>query len=205
MKKLIYILLILFFISCTNDNDGTKQNLPAITTEGKNTFGCKIDGGIFLPKSSGGFSIGYKVPILYARYFNLTSTYYHLKPGYYLMINAYNELTNKSVRIELEKSDLPLYEGKIYPIALKTDGLINANYSFSTTTPHPGYNNVFIYESHEFNSTNEHTGEIKIIKIDETNLIISGIFSFDCINNSDNKVAKISEGRFDIKYEPYPN
>lgn len=205
MKKLIYLLSILFFISCSNDNDGTRDNLPAITTEGKNTFGCKIDGVTFLPKSRGGFSAGYRAPILSARYFSLTYTYYDLEPGHYLTINAHNELTSKDVTIELTKSDLPIMEGQTYPIALKGDGLFDANYYFSTNAPHPDFNNVFIHTTHKYKSSNEYNGELKVIKIDETNFIISGIFSFDCINNVDNSVAEIREGRFDINYEPYPN
>ena len=38
------------FVSCENTDDGTSSVLPDITTEGKNTFGCKIDGQIFIPK-----------------------------------------------------------------------------------------------------------------------------------------------------------
>ena len=48
---------ILLFVSCSNDNDGTNDNLPQITIEGKNTFGWKVNGGVFLPKSKGGFML----------------------------------------------------------------------------------------------------------------------------------------------------
>lgn len=208
MKKLIYsltILSILLFVSCTNDNDGTNDNLPQMTNEGKNTFGCKVNGEVFLPKSRGGFSAGYRSPILIGRYFNLQYNYYELEPGYYLQILAYNELTTKSINIQLTKSDLPLIQGQTYPIVLKGNGLFDADFSYSKTTPHPDYNNVFVYNSFEYKTTNEYFGELTINKIDTIKLIISGTFSFDCYNAFENKISQIREGRFDIKYEPYPN
>ena len=79
MKKLIYsliILSVLLFVSCSNDNYGTNDNLPQITNLGKNTFGCKINGEVFLPKSKGGFSDGYRLPILIGIYFSLQYNYY---------------------------------------------------------------------------------------------------------------------------------
>ena len=48
MKNIFTFLIITFcFISCENTDDGTSSSLPEFTTEGKNTFGCKIDGQIF--------------------------------------------------------------------------------------------------------------------------------------------------------------
>lgn len=200
-----FLSVCLLNISCTNDNDGTKENLPSISTEGKNTFGCRINGEIFLPKSRGGFSAGYRAPILFGRYYNLVQNYYGQEPGYYLQINAYNELTNKSINIELTKSDVALIEGNTYQIVSKSNGVFDAEYSFSTTAPYPDTNNAFIYTNHEYKTNNEYIGELKILKIDSTNLIISGTFTFDSINSVDNKTAEIREGRFDLKYEPNPN
>ncbi len=208
MKKIIYPLLtltLLLFVSCTNDDNGTNDSLPEITNQGKNTFGCQVNGELFLPKSKGGFSAGYRPPILIGRYFNLQHSYYDLEPGYYLQLSAYNELTTKSITIQLTKSDVPLVQGQTYPIVLKGNGLFDATFSHSTTTPHPEYNNVFIYNSFEYTTTNEYFGVLTINKLDTTNLVISGTFSFDCYNNVDSKTSQIREGRFDIKYEPYPN
>lgn len=41
---------ILLLVLCSNDNDGTNDNLPQITIEGKNTFGWKVNGGVFYQK-----------------------------------------------------------------------------------------------------------------------------------------------------------
>ena len=40
-----------------------------MTTEGKNTFGCKTDVVVFLPKSKGGLNLGFKAPILFTQYY----------------------------------------------------------------------------------------------------------------------------------------
>lgn len=51
MKKNLVVLILLFCLTgCENKVDGTSSSLPDLTTEGKNTFGCKIDGQIFIPK-----------------------------------------------------------------------------------------------------------------------------------------------------------
>lgn len=207
MKKLFYLLIVnSLFVSCTNDNDGTKQSLPSITTEGKNTFGCKTDGIIFLPKSSGGFSAGYKPPILFANYYHLTYKYSNLEPGYYLRISAYNELTTKDITIEMNTSIEPLIEGKTYQIKLKNSGDISSDYGYWGETVDTGNGTGFI-PVYSYSTTNDVGGELKILKLDLKRKIISGTFWFDCKNNDQNvnEAAKITEGRFDLKFIDYLN
>ena len=57
MKKInVYLIIILsaFLTGCDRDKDSTtkKDVLPAITQEGKNTFGCKVNGEVWLPQAS---------------------------------------------------------------------------------------------------------------------------------------------------------
>jgi hypothetical protein len=41
-------------MKCKKDNQGpSKEQLPAITQTGANTFGCYVNGEIFLPRGSG--------------------------------------------------------------------------------------------------------------------------------------------------------
>jgi hypothetical protein len=58
-----FICCSLLFHSCTKTPDEPEPDptptpctncLPPITTEGKNTFGCKVNGKIWLPKGGGG-------------------------------------------------------------------------------------------------------------------------------------------------------
>ncbi|NWK99998.1 hypothetical protein DM790_04090 [Flavobacterium collinsii] len=196
MKNISTLFLLLFLFSCVNDNDGTTQKLPSITTEGKNTFGCKTDGEIFLPKSSGGFSVGYKTPILSARYYESKKIIGNeIKSSYNLVILATNELTHKYIFITSLNNDKPIEEGKVYPITTE-DALFHIEYSSPKSSANP-------FDLYIFKTTENYSGELKINRIDEVNLIISGAFFFDCIDSKYNKTAEIRDGRFDIKYTPY--
>ncbi len=192
--------MVLSLYSCTNDDDGTGSPLPAITSEGKNTFGCKIDGETFLPKNNGGFSPGY-TSVLRAKYRYFQYEYYGLEPGYHLAISAYNSLTNKSVRIELAASDEPIVTGETYPLVLKNNGSISAEYSFSTSTQDPDHPNIYYYNSFDHITTAEYNGEITFNLVDEENQIISGVFYFSCFNPETNRTVEVLNGRFDIQYE----
>ncbi|AWK06116.1 hypothetical protein HYN56_18530 [Flavobacterium crocinum] len=197
MKNIFTLFLLLFLASCVNDNDGTTQKLPSITTEGKNTFGCKTDGETFLPKSSGGFSAGYKTPILSAKYYESKKIIgSEIKSDYNLVILAINELTHKNIYITSLNNDKPIEEGKIYPITIEKNSLFHAEYSCPKSSASP-------FDIYTFKTTEDYSGELKINKIDEVNLIISGTFFFDSIDSFNNKTAEIRDGRFDIKYTPY--
>ena len=196
IKILNLIIFVFLFISCgPNDDDGTKAKLPEVTTEGKNTFGCKIDDQIFLPRDSGGLNLSDPVPILKALY--VYDNYYF--GGYRLNIFADNEILRKSIRIEMTGSQTPLEEGAIYPIIVEENDNIHATYDFWDKIvwngDGTGYQPVY-----EYHTNNEVYGEMEIIKLDTTNKIISGTFWFDCKEVNNGEIARIREGRFDIKY-----
>lgn len=203
MKKLTVLLVILFFISCEGDsNDGTISKLPAITTEGKNTFGGKIDGVTFLPRRK---PCLFCQDILRARYYYLETPYYSQEPGYYLQIYAKNQLTSKSIKLSITALENPLVEGQFYPMVLKENNATDGNFNLSTQTPHPTDPGVYYHTTHNFETTDEYNGILEIIFLDETNNIISGIFYFDAINSVDGNLVEITDGRFDLIFEPYPN
>lgn len=200
MKKTILLLVLLTLYSCSKPDDGTRSSLPAITSEGKNTFGCKINGETFLPRNNGGFSAGYRT-VLSAKYAHYEYDYYGLGPGYHLAIRAYNSQTDKSISIELANSGEPIISGATYPIVLKTDGLIAATYSFSTSTQDTENANIYYYNSFDHITTEEFNGEITFNLVDEERQIISGVFYFTCINPETNETAEVLDGRFDIEYD----
>ena len=200
MRKLVLLFMILSLYSCSNDDDGTESSLPAITSKGKNTFGCKINGETFIPKNNGGFSVGYTT-VLSARYRYYEHEYYGSKPGYHLAIRASNSLTSKNISIELAASDKPIITGQKYPIVLKTDGSISAEFSFSTNTQDPNNSNIYYYNSFNHITTQEFNGEITFNLVDEENQIISGVFYFSCINPKTAEIVEVLDGRFDIKYD----
>lgn len=166
-----------------------------------NTFGCKIDGITFLPRSSGNIFSGGTRNNLSAKYRYYENQYYSLGPGYHLAIRAYNSQTNKSISIELAESDEPLISGMTYPIVLKKNGSISASYSFSTRSQDPNNSNVYYLNYFNHTTSDEIGGELIINHLDEENQIISGEFHFNCINPETEKIIEVVEGRFDLNYE----
>jgi hypothetical protein len=195
MRK-ISVILILFFClaSCENSDDGTSSGLPDITTEGKNTFGCKIDGQIFIPKQK---IIGspYSNPILKATY--VYNQYYF--NGYHLSIYANNEVLKKFISIELVGGLNPLVEGNTYPISVNQDNIIHGFYEHWGDTVDNG-NGTGFTPVYSFYTDNSYYGELEIIKLDTVNKIISGRFWFSCREINSNTISHLSEGRFDLKY-----
>lgn len=158
------------------------DKLPPLTFEGKNTFGCKIDGTSWIPKgfysfayidypTSGGYFQEYNLPLVHIwiktndpgghidLYIRNYDSYNYLKPGKYLL--------NKNT------STRPFGYG-IY-------------HSYGT----------YWVNGKKYITDSLHTGWIELIKSDSVNKIVSGRFAFDAHNATDAKTYKITDGRFD--------
>jgi len=61
-------------------------------------------------------------------------------------------------------------------------------------------NGTGVIPVYSFYTDNTYFGELKIIKLDTENKILSGQFWFDCKEVNSDTISKITEGRFDIKY-----
>lgn len=85
-------------------------------------------------------------------------------------------------------------------IALGTNNLeISEDFSYKLTENNEG-NAYGIYSFFQVNYTSEsHTGQITITKLDTENQIVSGTFFYDILDSQGN-VRTISDGRFDMKY-----
>lgn len=190
MKKIFLIIIILIStISCLKDDDGTDEPLPSISFEGKNTFGCIIDGETFLPRKETG-GIFNNSDIIVAKYYYET---YYTDEGYRLHISAHNELTKKNVIIELYHGTEALEEGITYDFQPQNPNVIVGRYS--TLNNHPNNPNY----SADYTTT-ENSGKLTIMKLDTINNIISGTFRFDALDYFGNS-SKIKNGRFDLIYE----
>ena len=179
MKTLNYFVLVivitivgLTFTGCKKKkSENPVENLPAATQEGKNTFGCLINGVAFIP----GARIG------------------SLSHPLELNINPFrlrgSDLTERDLvtpSIFIILNNIVPKEGTEYILNDAINSIGEYNISINT--------NITSYKT---NATN--TGKLKITKYDMTNHIVSGIFSFDAVNTNGEKV-EIREGRFDVKY-----
>ncbi len=100
MKQLLFLLFGVFlFTSCCKkdkDNDTTPVDvLPPITQEGKNTFGCLVDGKVWIPKASfpnSSLTSSYQSNVfLLSAYRNIDSTSYSINySGYFFQQGNYH-------------------------------------------------------------------------------------------------------------------
>lgn len=196
MRNLILILLTSFTLSCCNKDNITRQQntiniLPPITTSGANTFGCKINGVVMVPRNS----IGYIPP---------GSTH---NPAFYSKGINYEYETILAVdRREETKS------GGVY-LYFQSQPVINTNIPIGTQPIYDGISPIdlgsndhyknYIYITRYVNNVAqfyvsiENTGTYEILKSDL--FIISGTFSCKAVNlNNPNDIIDITEGRFDV-------
>ena len=174
MKHPIMLLfsLLLLFTNCK------KEKLPKPTQEGKNTFGCKIDGVVFLPADV------ITVPVIPG----LISFYDETGSGYFELRATENKDEHKG---GLRRTLL----FKIFNLKSGTNSLNEQN----KVSVKISVDNNQLDKSYETNNTTG--GILTITRLDTNQNIISGTFSFVAAPrqiNSQN--LQVTEGRFDISY-----
>jgi len=183
MKKLLLIFLVsILLASSCKKNKSPEEQLPPETQTGAGTFGCLINGNVFLPKGDplGG-------PISSASYQYLNTSY---SKGYFFSVSAKNTSTDFVKGISINTDSLTIQQGQTIVLEkYGKKGAAGAQFSI--------IGNDFIF--HEYLTTTSEIGELKITKLDSINRIVSGTFWYDAINSSGEKV-QVREGRFDMKY-----
>lgn len=179
IKKLIlplsFVLCTLPFNSCKKDEICDHPSLPCQTHEGKNTFGCLIDGQPFVAKTS--FSIGGAVPL--SGQYDETSNL--------LQVTGSREDANE--HIESVKFKVYVTQGlSSYVMSVNTN-----NYQGYTYSNNPDaciyYHNI------------DQKGSVTISYLDIEKNIISGTFTMTLINPDCSKtIMEITQGRFDFGY-----
>jgi hypothetical protein len=177
MKRIsIITLLFVSLLSCNKE----VSELPSATDTGANTFGARVNGTFWIPKS---FGVVQGASILEARY-ALNST---------VVINARN-LAAQPTETEFE-----IY---LYNVTAPGTYLLNAN-----TAIYPNQNSNYAYyverkitPVNEWMTTSEYNGSVTVTKADTVNRIIAGTFEFKAINKYGTpQPLTVTEGRFDIK------
>jgi hypothetical protein len=166
-KILIYIFsCTLLSLSCKKDK------LPKATQEGKNTFGCKVDGEIYIAQIQGiSFSGAKPIVVLNSQNDGFTLSTIDSRTG---------ESYSKRILIQLPYLQTA---GSYSLTSFPSYGQFELNYS-----PGPNYQ-----------TDDTHTGTVTITRCDLTNHIYSGTFSFTAIDKNTGKVVKVTDGRFDVK------
>lgn len=180
--KSVALLLIAGFLGtsltrCTKQHDNTPKTpeLPPITHEGKNTFGCIVDGEIFaIPFETHRIQCEY--------YFNKSKANY----------GNFQLFTNSGITSKLKSFGYQIYHSVLDTGYYKMDEKLATNGNLERRTV------TFKYDRGKFHCTEEMFGSIHITYIDTINKIISGTFEFDAVNENNNTdTIRVRDGRFD--------
>jgi len=179
MRKILpLVLLSLLFISakCRKDKDPIDQ-LPPETQTGANTFGCLVDGKVFLPKGS-----PLAGPVKKAQYQLVNG-----RQGFGVS-GSYSD-GNVSKLVGIIGDSIKVLIGTFNLTSL-SPGKFRGGYSYMDLT----IIRPIQYETNEINR-----GELTITKFDTINQIVSGRFWFDA-KNDNGQIVQVREGRFDMPY-----
>ncbi len=173
MRSTWFLVALVIICSCSNDEDESTLRLPDITQEGLNTFGCLVNGELFIPS--------YKIDLLSS---NFSATY--SEDFDVLIISARNiedQSIDKNINITIKIDEgvkKYIYEES------NSERLIYYN---NTPTCFAYYMNYEIQESF-----------VEVLHLDEELDIISGIFEFVGVDTLCQDTIYITDGRFDVTY-----
>jgi hypothetical protein len=173
MKVAILLFAIILLSACNKDDDtpaNPVDQLPPATQTGANTFGCLLDGEVFIPR--GGTN-------------PLDCVYQFIDGGYYfgLQGNKRNE-NNNLITIGIGTNNLQLQQGLSYNLLDNLSGKAFGFYLLSTQLSY---------------TSSTSTGELTVSKLDTQNQIVSGTFWFN-VEDQNGVVHEIREGRFDMQF-----
>ena len=193
MKTIIYTALLgILFLGCdraTNVDVPSDNALPPITQSGANTFGCILNGVVFVPNKAIGSTVVEK-PLYVAGYYDNTDNWSRKIVG----------LRGRDVRNLLS---INVYIYKIYVNGIGDYALGSAPY-FSND-PNPPFNS-FLYCRAVSPSTNQYrdygsfdnSGIIKVTYLSADKFIMSGTFTGKLKDLDGDEIIEVIDGRFDI-------
>lgn len=168
--------LALLTVGCKKEVD----SLPEVTQTGANTFGAKVDGEKWGPLTFGAVP---GAPILEARASADSSVF----------ITARN-LGRSPVETEME----------IYLKNAKTTGTYNLNQLTEVYPAHSASYGYFLKRNltvvDQWITGPSATGQVEVTKMDWTERIVSGTFSFTAAAKYGSPAVVVTEGRFDVKF-----
>lgn len=173
------LLLLLTGSHCKKKTE--EPQLPPVTTTGAMTFGCKINGKVFVPRDGRG------KPGLICQYVNLGNDE---GGGWYLNIPATNWVSSTIPSVSITTDSLLVEEGKTYEFKLDSNFLPIKGTARA----------VYLTGSNAYPKLNSQKGSLHVTKFDQSNRILSGTFYFTGTSASTGEKVEVTDGRFDIRY-----
>ena len=179
MKNLLFLLLFLLLSECKkNELDA----LPPLTQEGKNTFGCLINGKAYVPEGGGGFS---QIKAVDGGYQGIR--WKDIK--HCIWVRTYNK----------DGSGMDLW---IRNVEQKGDYELNFDTGVSPTVILPYNYGYYFTSSIDYITTSQYSGKVHVTKADTITGIIAGTFEFICYSPAIKEKISVTNGRFDIQLHP---
>ena len=174
---LLGISLILLCSSCKKNKPVNPiDQLPPETQTGANTFGCLIDGQLFLPKGD-----PLSGPIKKAQY-----QFVNGKQGF--GISAKNSSSNLVKGVGIQGDSILIKIGIYNLTDFNIKGVLSGSYAeFQSGNINDFYTNTI------------NRGQLVIKFFDTVNQVVSGTYWFDA-KNRNGQIIQIREGRFDLPY-----
>ncbi len=194
---LLSIASLLCFSSCKKEKKRTtnifKQKrpteLPPITTEGKNTFGCYVDGELLVPFPRRAIKDNFSKFYYGVKWDDLNGT---LQVGGTMEDEIGNGF--KSVGLYVYKRVFDVGEYVLY-----TDPYLLGNFFEMNRVGLTIKNQSGETVCDSWRVPNPDCGRMNILRLDTVARIVSGTFYFDAINKEGDTV-KVTDGRFDFTY-----
>ena len=178
------LLSIGFCLGCCPDKE--TPGLPPVTSQGKNTFACKINGEVFVADGSGTDTPNRGI------YAVLESNGDSL--GNILPLDSCDLIINASRGSEFVSIFLNPY------LNVGKHDLRFTTYEYPIENSPANYGAVEIRSKHYITNSTD-TGSVSIIRWDKNLKIIAGTFQFKAKNLSDKSdIMEVTEGRFDLDY-----
>lgn len=184
MKTQSLLLLTLAFLafSCKKDPpipEPTEPVMPPLTHQGLNTFGCRVNGKVWVAGVP--FSVGGPVKV--------NTTYHYNSDGLFVVTGTLKN--NEDVYDKVIIRGNEIHEVGYYTMYVPNED-------------RPGFTN---WSKDQYNCSGylhniDNPGSINITFLDTSARIISGTFEMDLINHPscESETLKITEGRFDVNY-----
>lgn len=179
LNLLLFFILILFYGCKKNENPcaALTEKLPNLTSQGNNTFGCKVNGEDW---------VAYKnIPL-----FNINN---EQKIG--TSLNTGNDLLTIIANRDISMEGCDTLNQRM---SLSIDSLLAGTPDFLAHTSLINYQESCSYkiDTTKFNN-------VTITTLDTVNAILSGSFDLQFISNDCNDTILVTEGRFDVIYIPF--
>ncbi len=181
LLQILLLMAISFLLplACCKKDD-PRPELPPITTTGANTFGCRVNGKIWLPSKRQKGSLLQIEGGIVTRYDSLGPE----KNWYDLLIFADNQ-NGTGFQIYLSR------------INSSGNYICNKDFFIYPIDPQPNNSYLYFYQNgKDYTTYPPGYGEVELLRYDTIAKVFSGTFFFTSINGKD--TLKVTDGRFDI-------